>query len=91
MSALAPAVAEGVADHPRVRQALVFLELWLDGQRAYESIPGISVAVVHDQQVDIVAPAIREAAAGKAPAASAEAGLENLQRWNNPFPKVATR
>jgi CubicO group peptidase (beta-lactamase class C family) len=44
--------AEGsLAQHPRVRQALTFLELWLDAERAYEGIPGISVAVVHDQEL----------------------------------------
>lgn len=47
----AGASAADLAQHPRVRQALSLLELWLDGVRAYEGIPGMSVAVVHDQQL----------------------------------------
>lgn len=51
----AGAVSQGsareVAGDPRVREALAFVELWLDGQRAYEGIPGISVAIVHDQEL----------------------------------------
>jgi CubicO group peptidase (beta-lactamase class C family) len=43
--------ATDLARHPRVREALSFLELWLDGERAYEGIPGVSAAVVYDQQV----------------------------------------
>ncbi len=40
-----------VADHPRVQEALHLLDVWVDAQRAYEAIPGISMAVVHDQDV----------------------------------------
>jgi CubicO group peptidase (beta-lactamase class C family) len=40
-----------LADHPRVRQALELVRLWLDAQRAYEQIPGISAGIVHDQQM----------------------------------------
>ncbi|MDH3457392.1 MAG: beta-lactamase family protein, partial [Gemmatimonadota bacterium] len=40
-----------VRDHPRVREALHLLETWVDAQRAYEEIPGISMAVVHDQEL----------------------------------------
>jgi CubicO group peptidase (beta-lactamase class C family) len=40
-----------LADHPRVAQALELLRVWLDAQRAYDEIPGISAGVVHDQQV----------------------------------------
>ena len=45
------AVAQNLALDPRVKQSLTFLQMWLDGQRVYEQIPGISVAIVHDQQV----------------------------------------
>ncbi|NIM49530.1 MAG: serine hydrolase [Gemmatimonadales bacterium] len=38
-------------DHPRVQEAIRLLEVWIDAQRAYESIPGISMAVVHDQEL----------------------------------------
>jgi CubicO group peptidase (beta-lactamase class C family) len=48
---LSPAHAQPVREHPQVRQALHLLETWLDAQRAYERIPGVSGAVVHDQEV----------------------------------------
>ena len=35
---------------PTTAQALELARLWLDGQRAYEGVPGMSAAVVHDQQ-----------------------------------------
>lgn len=38
-------------DDPRVGSALHLLQLWLEAQMAYEKIPGISMAVVHDQEV----------------------------------------
>jgi CubicO group peptidase (beta-lactamase class C family) len=38
-------------DHPRVQEALHLLEVWVDAQRAYEQIPGASMAVVHDQEL----------------------------------------
>jgi len=40
-----------VADHPKVAQALELLRVWLDAQRAYDRLPGLSAAIVHDQQV----------------------------------------
>lgn len=40
-----------LADHPRVRQASQLLAAWLDAQRDYEQIPGVSAAVVHDQEL----------------------------------------
>ena len=43
--------AQNVEQNPRVRQAIRLLEIWLDAQRDYEQIPGLSVAVVHDQDV----------------------------------------
>ena len=46
-----PVPAQSVADHPRVRQALALLQTWLEAQRAYDQVPGVSGAVVHDQQV----------------------------------------
>ena len=46
-----PGATQELARDPRVRQALTFLEMWLHGQRTYDAIPGISAAVVHDQQV----------------------------------------
>ena len=43
--------AQSLGDDPRVGEAIHFLELWLDAQRAYEQIPGISFAFVHDQEL----------------------------------------
>lgn len=43
--------AAGTADSPRVRAALMLLEAWADAQRAYEQIPGLSMAVVCDQEL----------------------------------------
>jgi CubicO group peptidase (beta-lactamase class C family) len=40
-----------VAEHPRVKQTLNLLRVWLDAQRAYQQIPGVSAAVVYDQQL----------------------------------------
>ncbi len=42
---------EGVADHPRVVEAIRLLETWVQAQRDYEGIPGASLAVVHDQEL----------------------------------------
>ena len=42
---------QSVEQHPRVSEALNLLEVWVDAQRAYQQIPGISMAVVHDQQL----------------------------------------
>lgn len=49
--ATTPLAAQSVDGHPRVRQALKLLEIWLDAQRDFDRIPGLSVAVVHDQEV----------------------------------------
>jgi CubicO group peptidase (beta-lactamase class C family) len=45
------ASAQEMVEHPRVAEALNLLDVWLDAQRAYEQIPGLSVAVVHDQDL----------------------------------------
>ena len=46
-----PVDAQSVADHPRMREAAGLISVWLDAQRAYKGIPGVSAAVVHDQEV----------------------------------------
>ncbi|QOC22637.1 serine hydrolase [Wenzhouxiangella sp. AB-CW3] len=38
-------------EHPQVVETLALLETWIDAQRAYEGVPGVSMAVVHDDQV----------------------------------------
>jgi len=44
-----PAAAQDLTTHPRVAQALELARVWLDAQRAWEQIPGLSAAIVHDQ------------------------------------------
>lgn len=46
-----PAFAQKLSDDPRVVSALEVLKVWLDAQRAYEQIPGVSGAVVYDQEL----------------------------------------
>ena len=48
---VSPLRAQTVSDHPRVREAVNVVQVWLDAQRAYENIPGISAALVHDQEL----------------------------------------
>ncbi len=40
-----------IRNDPRVISALELLEVWIDAHLAYEHIPGISVAIVHDQDL----------------------------------------
>lgn len=40
-----------IRENTRVREALHLLEVWADAERAYEEIPGISMAVIHDQDI----------------------------------------
>lgn len=48
-----PAVlhAQSVSEDPRVVSAIKLIETWLDAQVAYNRIPGMSVAIVHDQNL----------------------------------------
>jgi CubicO group peptidase (beta-lactamase class C family) len=49
--ALSPATsAQPLADHPDVQEAVRFLDTWMDGQRAYQQVPGLSAAVVHGDE-----------------------------------------
>ena len=43
--------ASSVATNSGVRNALEVVRVWMDAQRAYEQIPGVSAAIVHDQEV----------------------------------------
>ena len=45
------APAQSLGDDPRVSSAINLLDLWVDAQSAYERIPGISIGVVHDQEL----------------------------------------
>ncbi|MBK8594151.1 MAG: serine hydrolase [Holophagales bacterium] len=40
-----------LAADPRVVQALSLLTAWVDSEQAYRRLPGVSMAVVHDQQL----------------------------------------
>ena len=40
-----------LGQHPRLRESLALLTAWADAKRAYEGIPGVSMAVVHDQEL----------------------------------------
>src|SRR5215510_8826761 len=42
--------AQSLDQNPRVKQALKLMQVWLDAQRDYQQIPGVSAAVVYDQQ-----------------------------------------
>jgi CubicO group peptidase (beta-lactamase class C family) len=46
-----PVMAQAPAENPRVTQALELARIWLEAQRAYDQIPGVSAAIVLDQQV----------------------------------------
>lgn len=46
-----PLSAQTVASDPRVVSALELARDWLEAQRAYDQIPGISAEIVHDQEV----------------------------------------
>jgi CubicO group peptidase (beta-lactamase class C family) len=51
MTAPPPAPAQAPAAHPRVEEAIHLAGKWLDAERAYRRIPGVSAAVVSDQAV----------------------------------------
>lgn len=43
--------AQSLADDPRVDSAIKIIETWIDSQLDYTDIPGMSVAIVHDQEL----------------------------------------
>ncbi len=42
---------ESISENARVGEAIRFIQVWLDAQRDYEGIPGISIALVHNQEL----------------------------------------
>ncbi len=42
---------EPVAHHPLVRSNIELLEAWIESQMAYKAIPGMCLAIVHDQDI----------------------------------------
>ena len=51
LASVAPLGAQPVAADPAVQEALEVVRVWLDAERAYLRIPGLSVAIVHDQEL----------------------------------------
>ena len=49
----APGLAQEkkLMDNPRVKEAFNLLDKWLDSEVGYKRYPGLSIAVVHDQDV----------------------------------------
>ena len=49
----APLAAQekALTDSPRVKEALNLLDIWLESELGYKRMPGISIAVVHDQEL----------------------------------------
>jgi CubicO group peptidase (beta-lactamase class C family) len=43
--------AQTITSDPRVAAAIELARTWLEAQRAYDLIPGVSAAIVHDQEV----------------------------------------
>ncbi len=41
----------GLAEDPRVADAITLLDLWIEEQRSYRQLPGLAIGVVHDQQL----------------------------------------
>src|SRR5581483_12498561 len=44
-------MASALLDHHEVRSGLDLLSAWIEGQMAYKGLPGVSIAVVHDQDL----------------------------------------
>lgn len=44
-------MASALLDHDEVRSGLDLLSAWIEGQMAYKGLPGVSFAVVHDQEL----------------------------------------
>jgi len=51
LSGASSAASDKIAADPRVKTALEAARIWLEAQRAYDRIPGVSAAIVYDQQV----------------------------------------
>ena len=43
--------AQSISDDPRVASALKLIEIWVDAQLAYNDIPGMSIGIIHDQDL----------------------------------------
>jgi CubicO group peptidase (beta-lactamase class C family) len=43
--------AQSIADDPKVASALKLIDVWIEAQIDYEDIPGMSIGIVHDQDL----------------------------------------
>ena len=43
-------LAVGIKNHRQVQEATALFEIWLEAQRDYHQLPGLTMAVVHDQE-----------------------------------------
>jgi len=43
--------AQSLSDDPRLASALKLIEIWVEAQLDYEDIPGMSIGIVHDQNL----------------------------------------
>jgi hypothetical protein len=43
-------LAGGIKNHQQVQEATALFEIWLEAQRDYHQLPGLTMAVVHDQE-----------------------------------------
>ena len=46
-----PSSAEAMLAHPAISGALAIIDAWIAGTQHYEQVPGISVGIVHDQDL----------------------------------------
>jgi D-alanyl-D-alanine carboxypeptidase len=44
-------MVSALMDHPEVRSGVELLSAWIEGQMAYKGLPGLSFAIVHDQEL----------------------------------------
>ena len=44
-------IGQSITENVRVQEAINLAETWIEAQRAYEQVPGISLAVVHNQDI----------------------------------------
>ncbi len=40
-----------LVDHPRIADAIHLLDVWIEEQRSYQALPGLSIGVVYDQEL----------------------------------------
>jgi CubicO group peptidase (beta-lactamase class C family) len=43
-------IAQGLADRASVKSSIALLDAWIDSQIAYKQLPGLGIAIVHDQE-----------------------------------------